>query len=75
MDKPLCSMMDGSLSVALQHQDQTMLSEINSLAEEHILRTSEEDLCTYFVEKYRVDAIGIDESRIQGQIQVMLGLT
>ena len=63
MANPLFS--GGSLRDALQSKDQTMLSEINSLAEERILRTSEEDLCTYFVEKFRVDAIEIDESRIQ----------
>ena len=55
MDKPL--FYDGRLSVALRTQEAKMLSEINSLDEERILRTSEQDLCGYFVEKYRVNAI------------------
>ena len=42
-----------------------MLSEINSLDENRILRTSEQELCNYFIEKYKIDAIQIDELNIQ----------
>ena len=53
------------LSDALRAQGQKMRDEINSLDENRILNTSEEDLCNYFVEKYKVEALQIDESRIQ----------
>ena len=42
-----------------------MLAEINSLKENQILNTSEEELCNYFVEKYKVESPQIDESQIQ----------
>ena len=42
-----------------------MNSEIDSLDEDRILRTSEQDLCGYFVERFKVNAIEIDESNIQ----------
>lgn len=53
------------LSDALRAQGQKMLDEINSLDENQILNTSEEDLCNYFVKKYEVEALKIDESQIQ----------
>ncbi len=55
----------GRLSDALRKQDEIMLSEINSLDEVRILRTSEQDLCGYFVRKYRVNEVEIDDSTIQ----------
>ena len=55
----------GYLSDALRAQGQKMRDEINSLDENRILNTSEEDLCNYFVEKYKVEALQIDESQIQ----------
>ena len=38
-----------------------MRDEINSLDENRILNTSEEDLCNYFVEKYKVEALQVAE--------------
>ena len=55
----------GYLSDALRAQGQKMRDEINSLNENQILNTSEEDLCNYFVEKYKVEPLQIDESQIQ----------
>ncbi len=55
----------GYLSDALRAQGQKMSDEINSLDENRILNTSEEDLCNYFIEKYKVEALQIDESQIQ----------
>ena len=51
-------------SVLAGHQ-QAYSKEINSLSESRILNTSPEDLCSYFVEKYRVEPIVLDESAIQ----------
>ena len=42
-----------------------MRDEVNSLNENRILNTSEDDLCNYFVKKYKVEALQIDESQIQ----------
>ncbi len=57
---------EGHLGSALRAQEQKMRDEINnSLDENRILNTSEEDLCNYFVEKYKVVALQIDESQIQ----------
>ena len=55
----------GHLSDALRAQGQKMRDHIHSLNENRILNTSEEDLCNYFVEKYKVEALQIDESQIQ----------
>ena len=54
-------------------QRQALSTEIGSLSEDHVLNTSMEELCDYFVKKYLVDPIEIDESGIQvdyGDIQV-----
>ena len=56
---------DANLSDVLTGQEQAMSREIESLDEARVLNTSPEDLCDYFVEKYRVDAIEINESGIQ----------
>ena len=42
-----------------------MSNEIGSLSEDRVLNTSPEKLCDYFVEKYSVDPLVIDESGIQ----------
>ena len=56
----------GSLRDALRAQGQKMRDEINSLLDENqILNTSEDDLCNYFIKKYKVEALQIDESQIQ----------
>ena len=56
---------EGHLGDALRAQGQKMRDEINSLDEDQILNILEEDLCNYFVEKYKVEALQIDESQIQ----------
>ena len=42
-----------------------MSNEIVSLSEDRVLNTSTEKLCEYFVEKYSIDPLVIDESAIQ----------
>ena len=42
-----------------------MSKEIGSLSEDRVLNTSPEDLCDYFVGKYRVEPLAIDESGIK----------
>ena len=63
MAEPLFS--KASLTDALRGQARKLLSEINSLDENRILHTSEQDLHDYFVEKYRVNALRIDEPNIR----------
>ena len=63
MNEPL--FFGGRLSDALRSQEAKLLSEINSLDADRILRTSEQVLCSYFVEKYKVNTVQIDESRIE----------
>ena len=53
------------LTSVLDGHQQTCFKEINSLSEKRILNTSPENLCSYFVEKYRVEPIVLDESAIQ----------
>ena len=53
------------LSDALRNLDAKLLSEINVLEEDRILGTPEQELCSYFVEKYKVNTIQIDDSKIQ----------
>ena len=42
-----------------------MSNEIGSLSEDSVLNTSQEELCDYFVEKYKVESPAIDDSGIQ----------
>ena len=49
----------------LTAQEQALSKEIGSLSEDRVLSTSLVDLCDYFVEKYRVEAVVIDESEIK----------
>jgi len=56
---------NADLSDVLAGQEQTMANEVGSLSEERVLNTSPEVLCDYFVEKYRVEPLAIDESGIQ----------
>ncbi len=42
-----------------------MADEIGSLSEERVLNTPPEELCDYFVEKYRVEPRVMDGSGIQ----------
>ena len=53
------------LESSLTGQDRALQDEVNSLSEDRVLNTSLEDLCNYFVEKYRIVAPEIDESGIQ----------
>ena len=46
-------------------QERAMANEIGSLSEERVLNTSPEQLCDYFVEKYRVEPLAIQRSGIQ----------
>ncbi len=55
----------GNLRYVLQDQGQKIRNEINSLSENQILNTLEDDLCNYFFEKYKVETLQIDESQIQ----------
>ena len=55
----------GDLRNALIAQEQEMLEKIGSLSENQVLDTLEDDLCNYFVEKYRVNPLQIDETCIQ----------
>ena len=56
---------DADLGSVLSGRQQDWSKEINSLSESQILNTSPEDLCSYFVEKYRVEPVVLDESAIQ----------
>ena len=56
---------NADLSDVLAGQVQKMADEIGSLSEARVLNTSLEVLCDYFVEKYRVEPLVIDESGIQ----------
>ena len=53
------------LSDVLAGQEQKVADEIGSLSEERVLNMSLEKLCDYFVEKYRVEPLVMDESGIQ----------
>ena len=56
---------DADLGHFLTAQQQGWFKEIDSLSESQILKTSPEDLRSYFVDKYRVEPIVLDESAIQ----------
>lgn len=56
---------NADLGSVLTGQEQALSKEISSLSEDRVLKSAPEDLCDYFVEKYRIDAIEIDESGIQ----------
>ena len=56
---------DADLGDVLAEQERAMSNDIGSLSEDHVLNTSPEELCDYFVEKYRVEPLVIDESGIQ----------
>ena len=49
----------------LTAQEQALSKEIGSLSEDRVLSTSPVGLCDYFVEKYRVEPVVIDESEIK----------
>ena len=49
----------------LAAQEQAISKEVDALDENQILNSSHSDLCQYFVEKYTVDPVRIDEEGIQ----------
>ena len=53
------------LGAVLARQTQVLYGEVDSLPEDQVLKTSPEDLCDYFVEKYRIDVPEIYESEIK----------
>ena len=53
------------LQNVLAGQEQGLSREIGTLNEDRVLNTPPEELCGYFVEKYQVEPIEIDESGIQ----------
>ena len=53
------------LSRVLAAQEQAISKEVDALDENQILNSSHSDLCQYFVEKYTVDPVRIDEEGIQ----------
>ena len=56
---------DADLRSVLNGQEQALSKEVGSLSEDRVLKNSPEELCDYFVEKYRVEPIVIDESGIE----------
>ena len=56
---------DADLRSVLAGQELAMSKEISSLSEDRVLNTSPVDLCDYFVEKYKVEPVVIDESGIK----------
>ena len=52
------------LSDVLTGQQQAMADEVSSLSEERVLGTPPEELGHYFVDKYRIEPLAIDESGI-----------
>lgn len=53
------------LNTVLQAQEQNMVSEIDGLSEDRLLNTPVDDLCKYFVEKYNIEPVEINEAGIQ----------
>ena len=49
----------------LAGQEQAISKEIGSSSEDRVLNTSAEELCNYFVGKYRIDPLEIDEAGIE----------
>ena len=49
----------------LAGQEKAMSIEVSSLSEDRVLNTAPEDLCDYFVRKYRIEPLVIDESAIK----------
>ncbi len=56
---------DADLGSVLTGRQRKWSEEMDSLSESRILNTSTEDLCSYFVEKYSVEPLVLDESAIQ----------
>ena len=55
---------DYNLDLVLKRQDKELSDDVESLSEDRVLNTSPEGLCNYFVEKYIVEPLQIDETGI-----------
>lgn len=53
------------LGSVLASQEQAISKEVAALGENQLLNSSPVELCQYFVEKYTIDPVKIDEDRIQ----------
>ena len=56
---------DYDLGRVLTSQGEELSKEVGSLSEDQVLSASPEDLCSYFVGKFSVDVLEIDETAIQ----------
>ena len=62
MTEPLFHTYD--LRQTIENQGQSLAKEINSLSENEVLTTSQDDMLKYLAEKWRINPLAIDESRI-----------
>ena len=53
------------LRATLDAEEKTMVDEISSLNEDRVLNTSPQDLCDYFVNKFKIEPIELEETQIQ----------
>ena len=53
------------LRATLDAEEKTMVDEISSLNEDRVLNTSPQDLCDYFVKKFKIEPIELEETQIQ----------
>ena len=53
------------LQRVIKNQEQNLAGEINSLSENEVLNTSQEDMAKYLTEKWGIDPLVIDETGIQ----------
>ena len=61
------------LRATIENQDRTLADDINSLGENEVLSTSQQDMVTYLVEKHGINPLTIDETGIQmdyGEVQI-----
>ena len=56
---------DSELTSAIVAREQALTKEIGLLEEERVLNTSPDALCEYFIEKYSIEPVIIDESGIK----------
>ena len=63
MTEPLFYKYD--LRATIENQGRNLTTEINSMREDEVLNTSQEDMVDYLLEKHRINPLAIDESGIQ----------
>ena len=56
---------DTDMGDVVAWQEQAMSKEIGSLSEDRVLNSPPGELCDYFVEKYRIDPVEIEEAGIE----------